>query len=529
MKNFLLTLAASALALTATAAKTDWSYQVTPQEGEVEEIGEIQVVFPNIPQIDINSKDDITLSLNGKQLNGIKVTDLDEQTLSIKPAETLTASGTYTLNIAPDALGAYSEGYAQYFEDNKTAMTMTWTIPAPPSLLDFKYESSLPTEEYIAYFGELTLTFTELESVEYSGSGITVLGDGEPIDDVTVTTDANKLTLTLKDALNFVTADVEVVIAVGALNGEAAGITESNVSEITIEYKLATPVEYNLSLAISNPKPNADGEISADRSLESFFFYCEQKNLRAVSGTEENVTIRSEEGDYEATAHLRKASGFNADYSYFSAAFGKEPTYNGKYIITIERGAFGSETWLADPNYGFSNDKIELTFQLVDGADREQYSIQPLSIDPEEGSYVSGASLATVTLIYPEGVTPVKGAAATLAGINTSYRSTAEFKANGKGGYAVAFSPAPSENGKYLLTVGAGLFGDAGFIADGNGKGSAPLNLTYVIDEKSAVEAISASEAPATVFNMQGMRLSTSPSSLPAGLYIINGKKVIVK
>ncbi len=505
----------------------NWEYMVNPEPGEVTEISEIVMMFPHIEEVEINSKDEIVLEHNGVAIENVAKDNIDETTFSFTPAEPLTASGTYTLSIPAHAIAGYDFSN-EIMEDNPEDIILTWTIQGAPEELSFEYKSSLPEDEYLAYFGELTLEFTEVESVTYSGSGITVKKNGEPLEDVKVSTDANKLTLTLKEALNFVEAKIEVEIAPDALTAVSGDVTASNKEAIKIAYTMATPVEYDLSLAISAPKPNADGQIDFDRSVESLFFVCEQKGLVATDGTATNVTIRSEEGDFEASGHLRKANGVNANYTYFSASFGKEPSYNGTYIVTIEKGAFGTAVWGEDPNYGHSNDKIELKFEIVGGPDRASYSIVPTSIDPAEGTYVNGKMISEITLSFADGVEMVAGASATLAGVDNSYRQTASFTANPDGGYKVTF-PVATDNGKYLFTVAAGQFGDSGFVSNGIGKGSAPISISYTVNSSSGVVEISGVEADSDIYNLQGIRMNSGADNLPAGLYIINGKKIVIK
>ncbi len=396
--------------------------------------------------------------------------------------------------------------------------------------LSFAYKSSLPENEYLAYFGALTLEFTEVERVAYSGSGVTVKKDGEPLEDVKVEAEANKLNLTLKEALNFIDAKVEVEIAPEALTAVAGDVTASNSEEIRITYTMATPVEYDLTLAISTPKLNDEGQIDFSKSVESLFFMCQEKDLVAAEGSVANVTIRSEEGDFVAAAHLQTAVGGNPNYSYFSASFGKEPDYNGVYIVTIDKGAFGTAIWGENPNYGHSNDKIELRFEMVGGPDRASFSVRPLSVDPEEGTYVNGKIISEITLSFEDGVQMVAGASATLAGVDNTYRQTASFSANPDGGYTVTF-PVPTDEGKYLFTVLAGQFGDAGFVSNGIGKGSGPITLTYNLNFSSGIEAVSQEEADAKteIYSIQGTRMNSNEKDLPNGLYIVNGKKTMIR
>lgn len=286
-----------------------------------------------------------------------------------------------------------------------------------------------------------------------------------------------------------------------------------------------TPVEYDLKLAISSPRPNPEGQISAEKSLESIFFVCEEKDLAAATGI--NVTLTEDNGSFSAKGSLRKTKGLNANYSYFYVSFGKEPAYNGMYTITIPKGAIGTEAWAQDPNSGRSNDEIKLSFELVDGADPDTYSIEPLTINPKEGTYRDGDEIATITLTFPEGVKAVKGASATLAGVNSSYAETAEFLAV-NGGFRVSFASIPSESGNYMFTVAPGMFGDEDFVKDGTGKASAPITINYTIGT-SAVISATAADKEGAIYNLQGVRVDADADDLPAGVYVIDGKKILIR
>ncbi|MDE5791645.1 MAG: hypothetical protein K2H96_10520 [Muribaculaceae bacterium] len=528
MKKLLASIATVAMAFSAWGA--DWTYSVDPAEGEVSSLQVVTLAFPNLQEIEINSKDDLSVARNGAAVTGVNVAVEKNNELKFAFSAEQKDPGTYVITIPAGTIGYNAKG--EWMEDNPEDILLTWTIVSAADELSFKYKSSLPEDEYLAYFGELTLEFTDVEGIAYSGSGISVKKDGEDLPDVTVSTEANKLTLTLKEALNFVDCKIDVVIAAGALTAVAGDVTASNSQEINIAYTMATPVEYDLSLTISGPKISAEGQIDYNNaSVESLFFVCEQKGLVATSGSAANVTIRSEEGDFEASAHLRKSNGLNANYTYFSASFGKEPSYNGTYIVTIDKGAFGTAVWGEDPNYGHSNEKIELRFEIVGGPDRANFSIIPTAVDPAEGTYISGNIISEITLSFEEGVKMKPNASATLAGINSSYRETASFKANPDGGYTVTFASAPTDEGKYLFTVLAGQFGDAGFVSNGIGKGSGPITLTYNLNFSSGIEAVSQEKADATneIYSIQGTRMNSNEKDLPNGLYIVNGKKTMIR
>ncbi len=89
--------------------------------------------------------------------------------------------------------------------------------------------------------------------------------------------------------------------------------------------------------------------------------------------------------------------------------------------------------------------------------------------------------------------------------------------------FLAKFSKAPAEDGEYIVTISYSTFGL---------DGSQPYpesndEYTYTLKASSGIDSIIA-EADETgeIYNLQGIRLSTKWSDLPAGIYIVKGRKV---
>lgn len=333
---------------------------------------------------------------------------------------------------------------------------------------------------------------------------------------------ANQLLVVFSPAIVAEDADlaVKVNFPAGALTGEKGTTTGTNSEAIELSYTVAPKVVYDLVAALSRPtNPNADGEISADKQLDSFFFSVDMPGLVAAEGTDNNVTIREVNGDFEASAHLRKAYGLDQSLSYFSAAFNKQPTYNGEYEIVIAKGAFGNELWGRDAELGHSNDEQTLKFTLVDGQDHLVSNLEPAEITPAEGSYGSGEAFATITVRFAEeGVTMSEAEMlyANLAGVDNDYNESATFTSGDGSSFTAKFDVAPTAKGTYKLTIYAGAFNCANRV-------SPEITREYVLDDKDSVVEIELDSTAKQIYNLQGMPVS---GKLPAGIYIIDGKKV---
>ncbi len=89
--------------------------------------------------------------------------------------------------------------------------------------------------------------------------------------------------------------------------------------------------------------------------------------------------------------------------------------------------------------------------------------------------------------------------------------------------YNLTISEALTVNGNYTIVIPEGVFVDA------SSKPLPGLTLTYTVD--GTVDGINSAKADAAngakvIYNLNGVRVS---GKLPAGIYIVNGKKVVVK
>ena len=534
MNKLFTSFAALALAATAFAADHDFSYTVDPAEGEVSILQFVTMTFPNLDQIEINSYDNVTvLRADGSRVRGVDVAVENNNELAFVFGAEQTDRGIYTINIPAGTLAGYADNN-EWTADNPNDITLTYTIgKQSASTTDWTCQTD-PEEGTVEELQNIYLYFPNIAVVDInSKSDITLSFNGTPIDGVNISEEDANLFCISTDEPQTAAGTYTLTIAEYALcafNDEQSQ-PEDLPEELTFTWTIEggsqdTNVVYDLNLAISSPRPNADGQISAYKSLESIFFVCEEKDLVVAPGARIEVTLNEDNGSFSSKGRLQKTNGLNANYSYFYVSFGKEPSYNGKYTITIPKGAFGTEAWAQDPNTGRSNDEIKITFELVDGVDHDTYSIEPLTINPEEGTYRTGDEISTITLTFPEGVKAVKGASATLAGIDNSYAESAEFRAVG-GSYVVSFGSTPSEKGNYLLTVSPGMFADEDFLKDGSGKASAPIAIKYTIGNTVGVSAIT-TDKETTIYNLQGVRVNTTVDLLPAGVYVIDGKKILI-
>lgn len=617
-----------------------------PAQGVVDKLGKITVTFPNTQEIEANSLGDLTFKCNGEAVAGatIKI-PYGSKTITVTPSADLTAPGTYVLTVPAYSICGYDDSYN--LTDLDKDLTFTWEIKGSATDLDFSYTATPAGGSTVGSLNDITLTFGALETVSLSGDVALKVNDvAQAAPQVTATGN----TLKIVPAAAIASGNVSVTIKADQLTGKAGAVTAKAKQDIVLNYTVASAVSYTLKANFSNPKPNANNEISvAEKSLTSIFFYCDKKDIVVdPNPSGPNVTIRQAEGDFIATATLKKSYGLNFNSSYFMADFGKEPTQNGKYIITFDQGAFGDAAWAADHSLGVSNPEFTLEFTVIGGQGEQkvQYTFEG-TVDPAEGEYNDAEVFKTVTVTFdqavtgatdkavatlkgndyeqtaafvlkeagvfeatfttlpatagtyvlsvPEGVfgdtkfidskgeegntntairaiyrftgggslvtyelegavTPEAGnyenaadfttvtvtfadeTVDLLPGVKASlasegYKAEAKFTAQGNGTFTATFEPAPTADGDYVLTIPEGAFGNVAFVTSQGEKGigSKELTVTYTLKALTGIDAITVATLKGReVYNLNGVRL-TNVENLPAGVYVVDGKKVFVK
>ena len=101
------------------------------------------------------------------------------------------------------------------------------------------------------------------------------------------------------------------------------------------------------------------------------------------------------------------------------------------------------------------------------------------------------------------------------------------------------FSEPIVENGTYKFVIPQGAYGDFDYIGsvwNGNAVGVAnpEITLIYKIDSGSGIDSVIGAGEAVDVYSLQGVvglrgADAAAVNALPSGLYIINGKKVMVR
>lgn len=370
-------------------------YTVDPEEGEVTELSSITVTFPNAPNLAAGDTSVITASLNGEDVDLARC-KIEDHELTINFKETQTAPGNYVITIGEGAITSFTDDY-QSWEDFADEIILHYTIAGEEEELDFSNVAMPLNGTITGELKEVTFTFPALAYVTADAEKTTVTVNKEALeaDKFSVTNpeqtadNANTLTLTFDPAIVATEATVVKVTfgagAISAADNHDETKTGTNTNPVEYVITVAPTVMEDLTFNLSLPtKPNADGEISAEKQLDAFYFNVEMANLEAVAATEPNVTVKENydgEGAYEVSGVLRKAYGTKPELSYFLVETRSEPKYNGTYTITIEKHVIGDSLWMSNDMYGHTNDAQTLTFKLVDGKDRPGVGVSEIAND----------------------------------------------------------------------------------------------------------------------------------------------------
>ena len=343
-------------------------YTATPTEGNVTSLKDIVLEFPNSNSMNINDSTGVSVLYNGDQnveVNPLKATG-KKVTISLKNEQI--QAGEYRVIIAAEAICAYS---TDDYLDNPEPIVLIYNIEGEQEVYDFSFTTDPDNSEYLASIDKIDFTFPNLDDISCFREDVEVTLGETPITDFSIISENNILKLTFGEAITAEDglANLKVVFPANCLSGTVQGETATNANPYQVIFKLAPALRTDLTLALNSAtKPNENNEISLNKQISSFFFISPEPNLIPTEGTEKNVTLKEDEGEFEASARMAQAYGFNvATTSYFMADFGKEPVYNGPYTLTVSAEAFCDEVWKTNHNFGSVNEEIVFHFNIVDG------------------------------------------------------------------------------------------------------------------------------------------------------------------
>ena len=231
----------------------------------------------------------------------------------------------------------------------------------------------------------------------------------------------------------------------------------------------------------------------------------------------------------------------------------EEVIADGEYEVVIPQGLFCDiEYDESEGKSGHANAEIVLNYTIGSTSvpSKADFSILPVSVTPADNTTV--AEISTVTVEFGEVVFPMQY----FEGLAVTFAEGVLYKVSDEGEEeissvepvdnpaAVWFNPmiydfhfkVVTDNGQYKVVIPKGTFGDDPFLgSDGEeGKANAEIILYYAIGETVGVDAIVAGDSVINVYDINGVQILKNANveaakELKSGLYIINGKKVMIR
>ena len=507
----------------------DANYTVSPEPGQVSDLSEITLTFniDNVDEVEVLTVEDIVVKKDGATFSEVKATN-SGASLVLKLKTPATEAGEYELYCPAGNIDVWSNSYAT--ETYNEEISIKYTIAGATTGNTFNYTISPEAGTYES-LSTVTLTCTDenVDELDISNlEDVKVYKDGSEFCDVTKKVNGRAIAFTLKTEATEA-GSYEFVIPANNIEVYAddyATMFDYD-QEVRVAYTIvepAAPVVYDLG--ISGAKP-AEGTVDmAEIQFESIIVYVTESGLDAPATS--TATLASADGTYSETVRFKKNFG-----TQFISFISKAPTYNGDYTFTIPQGSFGDADWMLNPETGHSNPEIVINYTftgLQDSASAVEFDLVPSSIEPSADGEV--ADLANVTVSFAETVNAISRlATATLTCTEQRYSAQAEVSATEGTEFTYTFEPAPTEAGSYILTIEKGAFGDADYVADQEtGHASDAISVVYeFVPEGSGVISIDGEKRDAKIFSIDGTYVGKSVKRLPAGLYIRDGKKILVK
>ncbi len=517
-----------------------FEYTVDPAEGNVKEISVVNVSFPALEYIDVNSSDDIMAIFKGEAV-GCKVKNdpYGSNNVRITLDSPINTAGHLEIYFGEYSIGGETaEGsYSDLDHEISINYTIGGAVQVGP---DFSFTLS-PEAGNVESLSEVTFTFDKISFMMGTSQNIySVTRDGEALASSAYSAklDGNKVTFTFSPALEGEGTVVCAIAANGIMGQGADGQYAMNPNALTAEYTLvaaAEPVVYDLIISAGKPQfktETNEGIVTPDNDLEIINISTPVYGIGIAEGA---VAVLSNADDsFYTEAPLKiamSANGWPGVFTQFKISFPELPEYDGVYYLTIAKGSFGTEEWMENHETGRSNDEICLEY-VFEGfgvpEDPITYTLAPAEVTPAPETTVS--SLETIVLTFDERVYDTMDGEVVLSNTENRYSANASVSVKGKV-VTLTFANAPTEYGNYSLSISKGRFCDSTYaetMEEGNLNDE--LFYTWTFDPtQSGVETIGAAASEAPVYNMMGVKVADSVENLPAGLYISNGRKVVVK
>lgn len=301
-------------------------------------------------------------------------------------------------------------------------------------------------------------------------------------------------------------------------------VNEVNTPACTLTYTYAAPVEGTVDF--KSALANADGD-----NFYSIYVRMDNENL-AVSVTDDFKCEMYYNGELSQTFTNVEASAYG---SSFSINFPTEVSQNaqpGEYTFKVFPNSLKAVD-KANNIYGFNTEELSYVYTLLEGP-------AVVKMDPENGAAVKELSEVTITFNRLMGLTTPWDSTIKLQVMQgeevlDDYEVEIETVDGDFEGYDVLITidPAITTDGEYSI-ANISSFLNFKLHAEDQWPSywSTPIECSFKVDSNVGIENVSTDNGPVTVYNIQGVCILKDATrealnNLPAGLYIINGRKVL--
>lgn len=297
-------------------------------------------------------------------------------------------------------------------------------------------------------------------------------------------------------------------------------------AEIKVYYRVFgasdTEAAYDLQVASTTPANEATADIESEPLAISFTAPGE---LGFYPNSQ--LTVVCEGAEYDNVAVITGAQTADG-FTTFTTTLAEPVLVNGTYTVTIPKGVFGDLEYVADCSKGHGNEAFTFTFTVTGGQGQKEpivYDLIP-EVTPASDTTVLPGQLDRIVFVFPQGTrTTSDTARASMRCSEANYFDTAYFiKGENDGTFVLNFGSKLSRDGVYTLTLPQGTFADA---ADAHE--NPEIVYTYTFQTSGIDSILTDEEAAAGVYTLTGVYVGDTTENLPAGIYVVKGRKIIKK
>ena len=528
MKHLNKMIAATALSFPFMAQAAMGDYTVVPAPGVVEELTQFQINF------DETGLDEVELDTYSIEVrkDGAFFSDVKKKGYGFSYTCTLntpaTEAGEYEVVIAAGGITYWSDDYAtdvtstepvtfSYTIEGGAATQGGYTVDPEPGVVDelTKFSISFNREGY--------------ESIELESSSVSVMKDGAFFSDIKKSGYDFDFTCTLNTPATE-PGEYEVVIEPGGVTYYDAEYNDSyNTEAIKLAYTIKAPltgeVIYDIEFTKFNP---AEGEVDLDMfQFDNFKMWTSGDGLKLNNGA--SVTITADNG-YASTGTFRMPYA-NYYYAPIDAV-----TKDGTYTVVIPAATIVDAEYIeTEGKSGHANAEPTLVYTCVNGLPAGTpvvYDLNVATVTPAAGTLDLGSkAFDSVTIKLEDGCAFAEDKFTLTM---TAPQEQGDIELNFTSSYTgyLAFFNEPTYDGDYILVIPEGSFGDASWIANhayGHANAEVVLKWTLSGGVPTSIEVVNAETLEAPVYDLNGVRVANSLREAGAGIFVVNGQKVIVK